>query len=90
MLKPSASQLLKNNESYLWGIAKKRNNYRTYDNKKILEKTKVKTAVEEYARGEYSIISCRESRNSARRINEFRFETDENVEIDEELFDEDN
>ena len=61
MLRPAVSQILKNNESYyslVIGVAKRARIIADdlVENKEILEEKPVKTAVEEFAKGEYKII----------------------------------
>ncbi len=61
MLRPSASQLLKENEScysLVVGIAKRARQItdELIENKQILEEKPVKTAVAEYAAGKFKII----------------------------------
>lgn len=62
MLRPAASQLLKENEScysLVVGIAKRARQItdELVENKQILEEKPVKTAVREYAEGKFKIIT---------------------------------
>lgn len=66
MLRPAASQLLKENQSYyslVVGIAKRARQIADehVENKEILEEKPVKTAVEEYAAGKYEIVPSQEN-----------------------------
>lgn len=66
MLRPAASQLLKENQSYyslVVGIAKRARQIadELVENKEILEEKPVKTAVEEYAAGKYEIVPSQEN-----------------------------
>lgn len=68
MLRPAASQLLKENQSYyslVVGIAKRARQIadELVENKEILEEKPVKTAVEEYAAGKYEIVPAEEINN---------------------------
>ena len=61
MLKPSVSQILKNNESYyslVIAVAKRARDITqdAYENKLNLDEIPVKTAVDEIAAGEFKII----------------------------------
>ena len=61
MLRPAVNQILKNNESYyslVIGIAKRAREIsdEAFENKVTLEQKPVKTAVEEFASGEYRLI----------------------------------
>lgn len=61
MLRPSISQILKNNESYyslVVGVAKRARIIadELIENKEILEEKPVKTAIEEFATGQYKIV----------------------------------
>ncbi len=61
MLRPSANQLLNSNEScysLVVGVAKRAREIsdELVQNKKTLEEKPVKTAVEEYAKGEFKIV----------------------------------
>lgn len=61
MLRPSVSEILKNNESYyslVIAVAKRARQIADdlVERKEILEEKPVKTAVEEFAAGEYRII----------------------------------
>ena len=61
MLRPAVVQILKNNESYyslVLAVAKRARQITddAFDNKKILNEKPVKTAVDEFASGEYKLI----------------------------------
>jgi DNA-directed RNA polymerase subunit omega len=61
MLRPAVCQILKNNESYyslVIAVAKRAREITddAFDNKKVLDEKPVKTAVDEFAAGEYKII----------------------------------
>ena len=61
MLKPSVSQILKNNESYyslVVAVAKRARDITedAFEEKLVLDEKPVKTAVDELAAGEYKII----------------------------------
>ena len=61
MLRPAVSQILKNNESYyslVIGVAKRARKIADdlIENKETLEEKPDKTAVEEFANGQYRII----------------------------------
>lgn len=61
MLRPAISQILKNNESYyslVIAVAKRARQLSDDSNKEksALEEKPVKTAIDEFARGEYKII----------------------------------
>ena len=61
MLRPAAIQILKNNESYyslVVAVAKRAREItdEASKNEKVLEEKPVKTAVDEFAAGEYKII----------------------------------
>lgn len=61
MLRPAVSQILKGNESYyslVIAVAKRARQItdNALENKEILDEKPVKTAVEEFASGEYRII----------------------------------
>ena len=68
MLRPSASQLIKENQSYyslVVGIAKRARQIadELVDNKEILEEKPVKTAVVEYSSGKFRIVQPKENNN---------------------------
>lgn len=61
MLRPAITQLITKNEScysLVIGVAKRAREIadELYQNEKVLEEKPVKTAVDEFARGEYKII----------------------------------
>lgn len=61
MLRPAVCQILKNNESYyslVIAVAKRAREItdEAFENKVILDEKPVKTAVDEFASGEYKII----------------------------------
>lgn len=61
MLRPSINQILKNNESYyslVIGVAKRAREItdRAFDEKVVLDVKPVKTAVDQFASGEYKLI----------------------------------
>ena len=61
MLKPTAGQILKNNESYyslVIAVAKRAREITedAFENKIVLDEKPVKTAVDEFADGEYKIL----------------------------------
>ncbi len=61
MLRPSSSQILKNNEStysLVIAVAKRARDIldEAYENKVIIDEKPVKTAVEQFARCEYKLI----------------------------------
>lgn len=68
MLRPSATQLLKENQSYyslVVGIAKRAREIadEIVENKEILEQKPVKMAVDEYEAGKFNIIEIGENTN---------------------------
>ena len=68
MLRPAASQLFKENQSYyslVVGIAKRARQIadELVENKEILEEKPVKTAVEEYAAGKFEIVEPQQQNN---------------------------
>lgn len=67
MLRPAVCQILKNNESYyslVIAVAKRAREIteEASENEKVLEEKPVKTAVDEFAAGEYKIIEDPELR----------------------------
>ncbi len=61
MLRPSSSQILKNNEStysLVIAVAKRARDIldEAYENKVIIDEKPVKTAVEQFARSEYKLV----------------------------------
>ncbi|MBE6850513.1 MAG: DNA-directed RNA polymerase subunit omega [Ruminococcus sp.] len=63
MLRPAMTQMITKNEScysLVIGVAKRAREIATelYENNQILEEKPVKTAVDEFARGEYKIVEA--------------------------------
>ena len=68
MLRPSSSQILKNNEStysLVIAVAKRARDIldEAYENKTIIDEKPVKTAVEQFANGDYKLIEDPALRN---------------------------
>ncbi len=66
MLRPAATELIRNNDScysLVIGIAKRARNIadELYENKQILEEKPVKTSVQEYAANKFKIVPKKEN-----------------------------
>lgn len=68
MLRPSSSQILKNGEStysLVIAVAKRAREIldQAYENKEIIERKPVRTAVDQFANGEYKLVEDPSLRN---------------------------
>lgn len=70
MLRPAMTQMITKNEScysLVIGVAKRAREIadELYENEQILEEKPVKTAVDEFARGEYKIVEASAAENNS-------------------------